>query len=111
MKEQSDHKSINLDALLNKGVALPKTGSVTRPTPDCSWNGSRKKTRSVIYDRLNEVSLSSPGAMWRSDHYQWSTIQFTILYEEPLLHSFFGSCEKRRVAPKVNKQNSPTFLE
>jgi len=110
MNEQSEHKSINLDALLNKGVALPKIGGATHPTPGCSWNGSRKKTRSVKYDRHNGRSLSPPGTRWRRGH-QWSTIQFPTLFEQPLLHSFFGSCEKRRVAPKVNKQNSPTFLE
>ena len=109
MNEQSEHKSINLDALLNRGVALPKTGGVPHPTPGCSWNGSRKKTRSVKYDRHNEMSLSPPGARrWR---HRWSTIQFSAIYEQHPLHSFFALSEKRRVEPKVNKQNSPTFLE
>ena len=109
MNEQSEHKSINLDALLNRGVALPKIGGVPHPTPGCSWNGSRKKTRSVKYDRNNEMTLSPPEAKrWR---HRCSTIQFSALYEQPPLHSFSDLCEKRRVEPKVNKQNSPTFVE
>jgi hypothetical protein len=110
MNEQSEHKSINLDALLNRWATLPKIGGVPHPTPGCSWNGSRKQTRSVKYDRRNEMSLSPPGTRWRRRH-RWSTIQFSALYEQPLLHSFSDLCEKRRVEPKVNKQNSPTFVE